>query len=90
MNRIYAPFTPEQVEALNRYQQSDHVQPFTCGRRGDGLHGELWSDTGTLVATIDGWICCWCDYKQNWANKFMAQPVVNLLERIFRPREISS
>ena len=27
-----------------------------------------------LIATNDGWICPVCDYKQKWANGFMAQP----------------
>lgn len=28
---VYAPFTPEQIESLNRYQPSGVFHPFTCG-----------------------------------------------------------
>jgi ribosomal protein S27AE len=30
LERIDAPWTDEQVAALNRYQKLDHVHPFTC------------------------------------------------------------
>lgn len=30
MERIEAPWTDEQVAALNRFQKLDHVHPFTC------------------------------------------------------------
>lgn len=52
----------EQIEALNRYQRSDNVHPYTCGgNRTDANHldGE-----GVLVATSDGWVCPFCDYRQ--------------------------
>jgi hypothetical protein len=68
---IKAPFTPEQVEGLNRWQAADHAHPFTCrsGRRTDSSHldGE-----GVLVATERGWHCPFCDYTQDWAHDFMA------------------
>ena len=67
---IRAPFTSEQVEALNRYQNSGEFHPFTCGgNRTDEKHldGE-----GILVATPDGWVCPYCEYKQNWTHGFMA------------------
>jgi hypothetical protein len=70
---IKAPFTPDQVEALNRYQKIAHFHPFTCGsgNRTDEKHldGE-----GVLVATPDGWKCPYCDYTQDWAHAVMAQP----------------
>jgi hypothetical protein len=68
---IKAPFTPEQVEGLNRWQRAESVHPFTCrtGRRKDALHldGE-----GVLVATEQGWRCPFCGYTQDWAHDFMA------------------
>lgn len=69
---LFAPWTDEQVEALNEYQQVAPMHPFTCARRdrGHGDHGER--DVGILVATNDGWICRDCDYTQNWAHPFMA------------------
>ena len=63
-------FTPDEVKSLNEYQQARVMHPFTCasGNRCDEKHldGE-----GILVATEDGWICSYCDYKQDWAHGFM-------------------
>ncbi len=70
MAEIKAPFTPEQVAALNRWQQNENGHPFTCanGRDEKHLDGE-----GVLVATQEGWVCPYCDYKQDWAHDFMAE-----------------
>ncbi len=66
---IKAPWTPEQVEQLNKWQEAGYVHPFTCGNddctRSNGKE---------LVATIDGWTCPSCSYKQDWAHDFMADP----------------
>lgn len=72
MPHITPPWSTDQVAQLNAWQRSDFVHPFTCDHRSDGRHGELYGDTGTLVATINGWICPWCSYTQNWAHDFMA------------------
>jgi hypothetical protein len=74
-DRIYAPFTPEQVRNLNVYQRSGMYHPFTCGNRSDHPEDEIYK--GCLVATVHGWICpiCWDGTKedmQNWAVPFMA------------------
>ncbi len=78
---VKAPFTPEQVDALNEYQKGHRFHPFTCGsgRRTDDAHSKVkremgLSDWGTLVATPDGWICPACDYTQDWAHEFMCVP----------------
>lgn len=64
MQKIFAPWTAEQVDALNRFQHASAVHPFTCvGHEGGGDR--------TLVATRKGWICCHCDYTQHWAHAFM-------------------
>ena len=70
MSEIKAPFTPEQVAALNGWQQGDGCHPFTCanGRDEKHLDGE-----GALVATQEGWVCPYCDYKQDWAHDFMTR-----------------
>jgi hypothetical protein len=62
---IRAPFTPAQVEALNRFQREGGMHPFTCG-------APHWP----LVAETDGWHCPvrGCCYWQNWAHAFMANP----------------
>jgi hypothetical protein len=64
---ITAPWTPEQVAALNRYQQDGRYHPFTCGKSGSDL----------LVAAADGWHCLapGCTYTQHWAHAFMAEAV---------------
>ena len=64
---IHAPFTPEQVAALNEYQEGGYMHPFTCGTD---------KCRETLVATEAGWVCPACDYTQNWAHSFMGDPVV--------------
>jgi len=65
---IHAPWTAEQVDALNRFQHASVVHPFTCpGHDGGGDR--------TLVATRRGWICCHCGYTQTWAHRFMVEPL---------------
>lgn len=60
-----APWSPEVVKMLNERQRRQDLHPYTCGsgRRTDQDHldGE-----GVLVATPDGWVCPYCDYKQDW------------------------
>jgi hypothetical protein len=81
-DRITAPFTPAQVKALNAFQRSGKIHPFTCGgNRSDQAHREYAArhreDMGQLIATEDGWRCPVCDYEQNWAHAWMAQPLPN-------------
>lgn len=69
---IRAPWTPEQVAALNEFQRRGGMHPFTCG-------GEHTPGSPILVAREDGWHCSdpygeGCDYRQDWANAFMADP----------------
>jgi hypothetical protein len=70
---LRAPFSPDQVAALNDYQQAGWMHPFTCPNRGDGKHRTT-TDLGILVATEAGWTCPDCDYTQGWAHSFMADP----------------
>lgn len=78
---IKAPFTPEQVEALNRSQREGEFHPFTCGGdRGDAAHRKYAKengdrDWGLLVATEKGWVCPVCGYTQDSAHGFMARGV---------------
>lgn len=79
MSRIKAPFTDEQVEALNRYQADPRWHPFTCGRtRNDARHRAYAEehnqrDYGILVAHREGWECPACGYTQDWAHAFMVE-----------------
>ena len=36
--QIQTPFTPEQVEALNKHQNDGRFHPFTCAHDGDQKH----------------------------------------------------
>lgn len=76
--QVFAPWTDEQVAALNAYQRKSGWHPFTCGNdRTDEAHlkyqKEHGGDWGELVATRDGWICPACDYTQSWATAFMIE-----------------
>lgn len=71
---LRAPFSPTQVEALNRWQATRRVHPFTCGNRENHpLDPE--GDYGVLVATESGWVCRHCDYTQSWAHDFMTTTI---------------
>jgi hypothetical protein len=63
-----APWTPEQVHALNAFQTRGGMHPFTCG---DDRHGVV----KILVATEQGWRCPdeECNYRQDWAPFFMIE-----------------
>lgn len=54
-------FTPEEVRNLDAWQKGP-VHPFTCGQCEGGV---------SLVPTVHGWICQFCDYRQGWAHPFM-------------------
>lgn len=58
--KITAPWSPEQVAALNKWQQLGYVHEFTCP------HGH-----GPLTAQRDFWMCLRCGYTQEWAHDFM-------------------
>ena len=72
---IKAPWTQEQVDALNAYQRDGWMHPYTCCGP-DGCRDRLGvdGDDRELVATKDGWVCRTCDYTQDWAHAFSAQP----------------
>lgn len=65
-DRITAPFTRDQIKALNRYQREGLMHPFTCVRDHD--------EHVLLVAGPNGWWCPvqTCTYTQEWAHGFMA------------------
>ena len=73
---IKAPWTPEQVDALNRYQRLGHVHEFTCPTAHEADR--------TLLAMHDGWHCPHCDYRQDWAHEQMlnAQPLEKMVDTL--------
>jgi len=64
--KVKAPWTPEQMVALNRWQHFDSVHPFTCPNEHKGSR--------VLIAGFKGWTCRCCDYVQDWAHDFMFEP----------------
>jgi len=61
--------TDEQIQDLNDWQKNPLFHPLTCGgNRTDEKHldGE-----GVLVATKEGWVCPYCDYKQPFTKLSM-------------------
>lgn len=73
---IRAPWTPDQVVALSLHQTSGDTHPFTCANRGDGKHPRLDGDHGILIPTVSGWVCQFCNYKQDWCHEFMTKHLV--------------
>jgi len=65
-NALRAPWSDEQVDALNRFQRRGDVHPFTCPN-----HSEMRDIDRALFATVNGWICAHCDYRQDWAHEAM-------------------
>jgi hypothetical protein len=60
---VLAPFSDDQVASLNSYQAAGVGHPFTCGTD---------SCRGVLRATQDGLCCPGCNYRQDWAWRWMA------------------
>ena len=56
----FAPWTDDQVNSLNAYQESAYCHPFTCRH-------------GILEATKDGWCCPYFNEEcsQDWAHSWM-------------------
>ncbi len=65
-----APFTADQIEAFNRFQQSGQFHPMTCGNR--HLHTAP-DDEGVLVADENGLHCPTCNYRQDWCHSFQLE-----------------
>jgi hypothetical protein len=51
---IIAPWTDEQVELINLFQERGKFHPYTCSGSG-GPHSDV-----NLIATNDGWLCPEC------------------------------
>jgi len=65
---VRAPWTDEQVNALNAWQHRHDFHGYTCGV--DHEEHQL------LVATPDGWECPLesCNYWQDWAHEWTTHP----------------
>ena len=82
MDKITAPFTPEQVEALNHYQEYTQFHPFTCGGADPDCERSQGEGEGLLKATPEGWTCPCGRYTQNWAHAFMTGKPINIEEQL--------
>jgi hypothetical protein len=58
--QIFAPWSDEQVAALQRQQRDERFHGYTCGNDHEGDR--------VLIPTPDGWRCPTCDYRQDWAH----------------------
>ena len=58
---LYAPWTDEQVEALQKWQEDDTKHPYTC------VCGE------SLAPYNSGWKCEYCGHTQNWCWNFSTE-----------------
>jgi len=74
IDKVYAPFTAEQVQHLNAFQADGLMHPFTCPKAARPDEDPYHSVESVLVATTDGWVCPvdGCTYTQDWAHSFMA------------------
>lgn len=62
-------FTPQQVNLLDGRQKLEWAHAYTCPNHGDGKHGV---PEPSLIPTVRGWICQFCDYTQLWAHEVVA------------------
>jgi hypothetical protein len=77
---IRAPWTDEQVQRLNAWQELPYVHEYTCGV--DSSH--------SLVATTGGWVCMVddCPYTQHWALSLSAEEHQPWMKELF-PKEMT-
>lgn len=68
------PWTQEQVDALNASQKDPTRHPYTCGNRKD-IQKTHADGEGVLVATLNGWMCPYCDYRQDWSHPIEPKPI---------------
>ena len=73
---VRTPWPRELVDRLNEYQKNGRFHPYTCG--GDRTNAAHLDGEGVLVATVDGWICPYCTYKQDWAHDFTAGAILEI------------
>lgn len=82
-DELFAPWTPEQVAALNEWQQAGIVHPFTSSMDADGNAAEK----VVLIATTDGWVREeGGPVVQTWAWPWMADPKRLAEQRAVRNR----
>jgi hypothetical protein len=81
MNILEAPFTQEQVDKINKWQNSWDYHPFTCCSPEEieeclraNKQGKTFEENeGLLIATLDGFVCPCSKYTQDWCYEFMTK-----------------
>jgi len=63
-----APWSDEVVEALNWWQRSEFVHPYTCAC------GEV------MIPTKEGFVCRKCPHKQDWCMEDVVEAVKRMKE----------
>jgi hypothetical protein len=61
-----APWTPDEVESLCYYQMMPDAHSYLCANKDTPAHRG--QEAGLLVPTLGGWVCPFCDYRQDWAH----------------------
>lgn len=69
--KVFAPWTPKQVEAANRFQQDGKGQLLAVIGNPNAFVFTCPTDALPLYATVEGWHCSLCAYACNWAHDFM-------------------
>lgn len=64
---VEAPFSDEQVSAINEYQKNPSLHPLTCCG-----HNGCERDDRNLLAQTNCLVCPCGQYKQNWVHTFIA------------------
>lgn len=62
------------LHEFNKKYPGRDYDAFIEGQKRMGIpFPEMWFNETKLIATKEGWICPVCNYKQDWAHKFMTQ-----------------
>ena len=77
-DRIKAPFTDEQVERINKFQNSRTFHPYTC--MGAYCNRSKATNGGILIAKNEGLVCPCGKYQQYECNSFMVDYDDDMLE----------
>lgn len=74
---VLSPWTADLVADLNVFQHDGRFHPYTCGsgNRKDAAHLDR---EGVLLATPNGWVCPFCDYRQKWVGQELVDLIVSL------------
>jgi len=64
--KVYAPFEPEQIQNLEKWQNSGYLHPFTCPHHSNNVL-KVYRNALYCDATD-------CEYEQHWVHRMMVEP----------------